>query len=744
MVSGVGRDARGLRRLIDKYRDRRLADRVFDLAWTHSQVVLRQINASEADAQLYERLAGLMLYRASRRCAPSRRCCCRTGAASPGSGARRSPATCRSCCCSIGDAANIDLVRQMVQAHAYWRLKGLAVDLVIWNEDRGGYRQQLQDQIMGLIAAGVEANVIDRPGGIFVRPAQQIVAGGPHPAAVGGAGDRQRRQRHARRTGRSPAAAGHAGAGVRAQPGAGRAAAVAAERRDRRRRGGRRSVAVRPCRRGTDPRQRHRRLRRGRPRIRHRSRRRAAATPAPWCNVLANAHFGCVAQRQRAGLHLERERARVPAHAVAQRPGRRRRRRGVLPARRGQRARSGRRCRCPVRGEGAYRTRHGFGYSVFEHVEDGIASELWIYVGARGRGEVQRAASCATAPDARGGCRRPATSNGCSATCARSTQMHVITEVDGDSGVLTARNPYNTEFARPGRVLRRRCDAERRAASPATAPNSSAATAACSSPAALLRERLSGRIGAGLDPCAAIQVPIELGDGQARRDRVPPRAGPQLGRRGRAGAGARAAATPRTMRSTRCASTGCARSARCSVETPDPASTCSPTAGCCTRPSPAAIWRAAATTSPAARSASATSCRTRWRCCTRNPRRARATPAAQRARTSSPKATCSTGGIRRSTAACARAAPTITCGCRWRRRATSRSPATPRVLDERVSLLEGRPVNPDEESYYDLPTRSGLRETLYEHCVRALQRGLSLLGRARPAADRRPATGTTA
>ena len=41
----------------------------------------------------------------------------------------------------IGDAGNIDLVRQLVQAHAYWRLKGLAVDLVIWNEDHVGYRQ---------------------------------------------------------------------------------------------------------------------------------------------------------------------------------------------------------------------------------------------------------------------------------------------------------------------------------------------------------------------------------------------------------------------------------------------------------------------------------------------------------------------------------------------------------------------------------------------------------------------------
>jgi hypothetical protein len=45
---------------------------------------------------------------------------------------------------------------------------------VIWNEDHAGYRQRLQEQIMGLIASGIEASVIDRPGGIFVRPAEQI------------------------------------------------------------------------------------------------------------------------------------------------------------------------------------------------------------------------------------------------------------------------------------------------------------------------------------------------------------------------------------------------------------------------------------------------------------------------------------------------------------------------------------------------------------------------------------------
>ena len=42
-------------------------------------------------------------------------------------------------------------------------------------------------------------------------------------------------------------------------------------------------------------------------------------TPAPWANVLANPHFGTVISESGQRVHVERERARVPAHAVAQR-----------------------------------------------------------------------------------------------------------------------------------------------------------------------------------------------------------------------------------------------------------------------------------------------------------------------------------------------------------------------------------------------------------------------------------------
>jgi hypothetical protein len=92
----------------------------------------------------------------------------------------------------IADGANIELARQLVQAHAYWRMKGLTVDLVIWNEDRAGYRQHLQDLVMGLVAAGLEASLVDKPGGIFVRPGAPDLQRGPRADAGGRARGAQR------------------------------------------------------------------------------------------------------------------------------------------------------------------------------------------------------------------------------------------------------------------------------------------------------------------------------------------------------------------------------------------------------------------------------------------------------------------------------------------------------------------------------------------------------------------------
>src|SRR3546814_532956 len=124
MVSGVGAARDDCAALIDKYRDRRLADRVFDLAWTHSQVVRRQINASQADAQLYERLAGLVLHahpalRAEQAVLQQNR------RGQSGLWGQAISGDHPIVLVQIADAENIELVRQMVQAYAYWRTSEL-------------------------------------------------------------------------------------------------------------------------------------------------------------------------------------------------------------------------------------------------------------------------------------------------------------------------------------------------------------------------------------------------------------------------------------------------------------------------------------------------------------------------------------------------------------------------------------------------------------------------------------------
>ena len=169
IVTGVGETRDVCMRLVGKYQDRHLADRVFELAWTHSQVLLRQINATEADAQLYGRLAASVLYANSALRAASG-FLLKNLRGQSGLWGYSVSGDLPIVLLRIEDQANIELVRQLIQAHAYWRLKGLAVDLVVWNEDHAGYRQMLHDQIMGLVAAGADANLRDRPGGIFVTP----------------------------------------------------------------------------------------------------------------------------------------------------------------------------------------------------------------------------------------------------------------------------------------------------------------------------------------------------------------------------------------------------------------------------------------------------------------------------------------------------------------------------------------------------------------------------------------------
>src|SRR4030095_1057362 len=93
------------------------------------------------------------------------------------------------------------------------------------------------------------------------------------------------------------------------------------------------------------------------------------------------------------------------------------------------------------------------------------------------------------------------------------TLMHVVTELDPISGALLARNTDSPEFS--DRVVFIDSSEAARAVT-ADRTEFLGRNGTPGNPAAMRRVRLSGRVGAGLDPCAAMQVQVALADGQER------------------------------------------------------------------------------------------------------------------------------------------------------------------------------------------------------------------------------------
>jgi cellobiose phosphorylase len=686
--------------LAEKYHDWRLAGRVFDLAWTHSQVALRQVDVSESDAQLYGRLAGNVLYaNAMLRAAPE--LVSRNRRGQSGLWGYAISGDLPIVLVQIRDPARIDLVRQLVQAHTYWRLKGLAVDLVIWNEDRGGYRQELHDRIMGLIAAGVDGNLIDRPGGIFVRAAEQIpIEDRILLASVARAILSDTRgtlaEQIKRREPVEPPLPRLVPTRLSTEaPPPARAPA--------------RTLILANGIGGFDP-EGHEyviTLAEG------------EATPAPWSNVLANPDFGCVLSESGSSYTWAsnaHEYRLTPwcndpvSDACGEAVYLRDEETGAFwsPT------------PLPARGRGDYVCRHGFGYSVFEHREEGIVSSLRVHVdpGEPVKFLVLRIDNASGRP-------RRLSATGyvewVLGDLAYKSAMHVITQLDPASGALFARNRYNPEFSDLVAFLD--VDEINRTLSGDRAEfigrNGSLAA-----PAAMGRASLSGKVGAVLDPCGAIQVPFDLADGESRT--LIFRLGIGHGTEG---------ASERVLRLRR---SGTARASfetvqrywqRClgtiQVDTPDPALDLLCNGWLAYQVIACRLWgRSGYYQSGGAFGfrdqlqdvmalVHAEPALVRRQLLLHASRQFREgdvqhwwhPPSGRGVRTR-----CSDDYLWLPYATCRYVEATGDAG----------------VLAEKTAFLEGRALNPGEESYYDLPVRSDEQASLYQHCVRAIEHGLRL------------------
>ena len=479
--------------LADKYRESATFERAATLAWTQAQVQLHHLGIEADEAHLFQRLANRIVY-SDPSLRPSAGLLARNERGAPGLWAYGISGDLPIVMVRIDEAEDLDIVRQLLRAHEYWRLKLLDVDLVILNEHGPTYAQDLHDSLEALVRTSQSTLAHEgHPGhgGVHIlrgdqlstedRTLLQAAARAVLLSRRGSLADQVIRLERPERI-----------APPTVQPASRRTRSAAAAPRPELEffnglggfaDGGREYVAI------LGPGQ---------------------ATPAPWLNVIANASFGFQVSESGSGYTWSgnaRENQLTPwsndpvcdpvSEAIYVRDDDS----GELWGPTAQ----------PIRcEESTYVARHGAGYSRFEHLHDGIALNLVQFVPLDNPLKV----SVLTIENRSGRSRRlsvTAYAEWALGTSRGASAPRIVTALEPETRALLVRNPWNTEFG--GRVAFLDLGG-RQTAWTADRTEFLGRNGAPDRPAGLDRgHRLQGAAGAGMDPCAALQTSFALANG---------------------------------------------------------------------------------------------------------------------------------------------------------------------------------------------------------------------------------------
>ena len=494
-ATGVAPNREAALALARKYRDAGVAARALSLAFTHVRITLQQLGLSDDDAILYDRLASRVFGFDDSCLSPADLARNRYGQANLwGFGISGDLPIVVVC---ISDAHAVSLVRQVLHAQEFWRVKGLRADVVILNEHPTDYLDETQRTLASILQEPRWAGWAHTNGGVFLlrkdgmpdadHDLLSAVARVVLRADLGGIAAQIDRPSPWLYPPDVPASAPLRLAEPSSIPeevpplilenGLGGFTPD-----------GREYVVVLDSDRDT---------------------------PLPWSNVLANPECGTIVSASGSGFTWagnSRENRLTPfandpitdptAEAIFLRDEDNGEVWGATPGPLPRRA-----------GRGRWIVRHAAGVTRYQHALEGLSQQLEVFVPTQDAVKVAILTVTNTSTAAR---RLVAFGyiEWCLGPPRSGERRFVVSERDDATGALLARNPYNTEFDgqvafwhATGQVQSFTCDRGEFIGRGRTLSN----------PAALFRRELTARTGAGLDPCAALQVPLVVSPGESRR-----------------------------------------------------------------------------------------------------------------------------------------------------------------------------------------------------------------------------------